>query len=43
MRLGIVLVAMRYPRPLTDQLFQLNIEVQRFLSKHGLNFFQVDE
>jgi cytochrome c-type biogenesis protein len=36
---GIVLVAMGY-LVLTGQLFQLNIEVQHFLSKLGLNFFQ---
>jgi cytochrome c-type biogenesis protein len=36
---GIVLVAMGY-LVLTGQLFQLNIEAQRFLGTLGLNFFQ---
>jgi len=36
---GIVLVAMGY-LVLTGQLFQLNIDAQRFLSQLGLNFFQ---
>jgi cytochrome c-type biogenesis protein len=36
---GIILVAMGY-LVLTGQLFQLNIEVQHFLSNLGLNFFQ---
>ena len=36
---GIVLIAMGY-LVLTDQLFQLDIDAQNFLSKFGLNFFQ---
>jgi len=36
---GIVLIAMGY-LVLTNQLFQLNIDAQNFLSKFGLNFFQ---
>ena len=36
---GVVLVAMGY-LVITGQLFQLNIEAQRFLGQFGLNFFQ---
>jgi len=36
---GLVLIAMGY-LVLTDELFRLNIEVQQFLQKLGLNFFQ---
>ena len=36
---GLVLVGMGY-LVLTDQLFQLNIDAQKFLSNFGLNFFQ---
>lgn len=36
---GLVLIAMGY-LVLTGELFRLNIEVQRFLSELGLNFFQ---
>jgi len=36
---GVVLVAMGY-LVLTGQLFQLNIEAQKFLGNFGLNFFQ---
>lgn len=36
---GIVLIAMGY-LVITGELFRLNIEVQQFLGKLGLNFFQ---